>query len=220
MRKQELTTKYTMIAMFSAIAFVVMSIGRVPMMSIPGLTLKYDPKDIVIIICGFIYGPLSSAIVSVMVSLLEMFTVSDNGMIGMLMNIISSCFFACTAALIYKYKRKLSGAVIGLIIGCIFTSFVMVLWNYLITPIYLNIPTAAITPYLFTFFLPFNLIKGSINAAATMIIYKPVSKLMLTAFHIPVSENAKTVNNKNRFIVIGIAVAVIAMCIGIVFLLK
>lgn len=46
-----------------------------------------------------------------------MFTVSENGLFGFLMNLISSCSFACTAAFIYKKSHKLSGAIAGLLCG-------------------------------------------------------------------------------------------------------
>ncbi|MDD3840683.1 MAG: ECF transporter S component, partial [Clostridia bacterium] len=101
-------------------------------------------------------------------------TVSDTGVIGLIMNIISSCSFACTAAYIYKRKRTLKGAIIGLIIGCLFMTSVMLLWNYLITPIYLGYPRKAVAELLLPAFLPFNLLKGGLNAAITMLLYKPV----------------------------------------------
>ena len=41
---------------------------------------------------------------SVIVSLIEMVTISENGILGCIMNIVSSCSFACTAAVIYKKK--------------------------------------------------------------------------------------------------------------------
>ena len=51
---------------------------------------------------------------------------------------------------------------------------VMLLWNYLITPIYMGYPREAVVKLLVPAFLPFNLIKGGLNAAMTMILYKPV----------------------------------------------
>ncbi|MDD3841014.1 MAG: ECF transporter S component, partial [Clostridia bacterium] len=105
------TKKLTNLAMLSAIAYIVMVVGRIPIV----LFLKYDPKDVIIAIGGFMYGPLSAFVISAVVSFVEMFTVSDTGVIGLIMNIISSCSFACTAAYIYKRKRTLKGAIIGLI---------------------------------------------------------------------------------------------------------
>ena len=207
--------KLTMLAVLSAISFVVMLVGRVPMMSIPGLTLKYDPKDIIIIIGGFMYGPLSAAAISLIVSFFEMIFASETGPIGLLMNVVSSCSFACTAAIIYKYKRTLSGAVTGIISGAVLTAFVMVLWNYLITPIYVGIPRAAVVPFLMPFFLPFNLIKGGINAAAAMIIYKPTARVI--RMFAPSEDSEK--KYESNILVILTAAAVIVICLAMVFLI-
>lgn len=51
---------------------------------------------------------------------------------------------------------------------------VMLLWNYLIAPIYMGYPREAIVELLIPIFLPFNLIKGGLNAAITMLFYKPI----------------------------------------------
>lgn len=91
------------------------------------------------------------------------------------MNIISSCAFSCVAAFIYKKKRTLSGAVIGLVAGVISMSLVMLLWNYLIAPIYMGYPREEIAKLLLPAFLPFNLIKGSLNAGFTFLLYKPIT---------------------------------------------
>ena len=50
----------------------------------------------------------------------------------------------------------------------------MMLWNYLIAPIYMGYPRETIVELLIPAFLPFNLIKGGLNAAITMLLYKPV----------------------------------------------
>ena len=86
------TKKITTTAMLAAIAYVVVVVGRIPVV----LFLKYDPKDIIITLGGLIWGPLTSFIVSVIVSLIEMVTISENGILGCIMNIVSSCSFACT----------------------------------------------------------------------------------------------------------------------------
>ena len=156
--------------MLCAIAYVLAVVGRIPLV----LFLKYDPKDIIIAISGLIFGPLTSFLIALVVSLVEMVTVSENGIIGCSMNIISSCSFACTAAFIYKRKHKLSGALFGLFCGCSCQVVVMMLWNYLIAPIYMGYPREAIVELLIPAFLPFNLIKGGLNAAITMLLYKPI----------------------------------------------
>ena len=117
------TKKLTTISMLAAISYVVMVFGRIPMV----LFLKYDPKDVIITIGGFIYGPMTSAIISLCVSFIEMFTVSDTGFYGLIMNIISTCSFACIASFVYKKKRTLAGALTGLGAATVFMTLVMLL---------------------------------------------------------------------------------------------
>ncbi len=164
------TKKLTTVGMLCAFAYAATVVGRVPLV----LFLKYDPKDIIIVISGLIFGPLTSFSVTLIVSLIEMFTISENGILGFLMNIISSCSFACTAVFVYRKKRKLSGAIIGLFCGWGCMVLVMLLWNYIITPVYMGYPREAVAELLIPVFLPFNLIKGGLNAAITMILYKPI----------------------------------------------
>ena len=89
------------------------------------------------------------------------------------MNVISSCSFACTAAWIHKKKRTFPGAVTGLLCGWLCMVFVMLCWNYFIAPIYMGYPREAVAELLISAFLPFNLIKGGLNAGIAMILYKP-----------------------------------------------
>ena len=62
----------------------------------------------------------------------------------------------------------------GLSLGVIALVIVMLLWNYLITPIYQGVPREVVVSMLPTVFLPFNLAKGGMNMAATLLLYKPV----------------------------------------------
>lgn len=123
---------------------------------------------------GLLFGPFISFVIAVIVSVAEMFTISGTGIWGCLMNIISSCSFACTASCIYRRRRKRYGVTQGLLCGCACQAAVMILWNYLIVPIYMGYPREAAAELLFSVFLPFNLFKGGLNAALTLILYKPV----------------------------------------------
>lgn len=164
------TRRLTTISMLCALAYIAVLVGRVPLV----LFLKYDPKDVVIVIGGFIFGPQISLAISLVVSLVQMVTISGTGILGCVMNIISSCSFACTAAFVYKKKHSLTGAMFGLFCGCICQVAMMMLWNYLIAPIYMGYPREAVVELLLPAFLPFNVVKSGLNAAITMLLYKPV----------------------------------------------
>lgn len=173
MSKQRITTRYmAVVAMFTAISFIAVLIGRI----IPNVAgfLSYDPKDAVIAIAGFLLGPMASVFITVIVSFIEMITISSTGPYGMIMNIVSTCAFTVPAAVFYKKFHSQKGAVAGLGIGVCVLAVCMVIWNYIITPLYMGVPRAQVAGMLIPIFLPFNLIKGGINAALTMLLYKPV----------------------------------------------
>ena len=89
------TKKLTTIGMLCALAYIAVLVGRIPVI----LFLKYDPKDVIIVIGGFLFGPSVSLAVTLIVSVAQMFTISGTGILGCVMNVVSSCSFACTAAL-------------------------------------------------------------------------------------------------------------------------
>ncbi len=198
----ERTKKLTTMAMLCAVAYVVMAVIHLALVpAAPFLT--YDPKDIIITIGGFIYGPLASAIISLIVSLLEMVTISDSGPIGLVMNVLASCSFACTAAFIYKRKQTLAGAALGLLAGIAAMTGMMLLWNYFITPYYMGVPRQAVADMLLPVFLPFNLIKGGLNAAFIMLLYKPLVLALRKGHLVPPSKN--TANGKINWVVLVVS---------------
>ncbi len=190
MEKQKMSTRYmAVIAMFSALSFVAVLLSKV----IPDVMgfLSYEPKDAIIAIAGFIYGPAACLLISVIVSFVEMITISSTGPYGMIMNIVSTCAFTIPAACVYKRFHTQKGAVAGLTAGVAVLAAVMVLWNYIITPLYMGQPREVVAGMLATVFLPFNLIKGGINAGLTLLLYKPVVGALRKARLVEPSKSGK-----------------------------
>ena len=175
-------------SVFCALAFVAVLIGRL----IPNVAgfLSYDPKDAIVAIAGFIYGPLTSVFVSLIVSAVEMVTVSTTGIIGFVMNVISTCAFAVPAVVIYRRFRSMPAAFLGLAVGVLSMSACMLLWNWLITPLYMHDPRATVVGMLVPMFLPFNLIKGGINMGLTPVLYKPIVTALRAARLVPAADSA------------------------------
>ena len=167
------TRKLTLMAMLAAMAYVAMLITR-PLPAVAGF-LSYDLKDVIVAIAGFILGPAAALAITLVVSLLEMVTVSSTGPIGLLMNVLSTASFALPAALMYRKSRTLKRAALGLALGVALMTAVMLAWNYIITPLYMAVPRAVVAGMLLPTFLPFNLVKGGLNAGITMLLYKPLS---------------------------------------------
>ena len=162
--------RMVLLAMLAAVAYLIVSVVRIPVV----LFLSYEPKDVIITIGGFLLGPMASFVISFVVSLLEMVTISQTGPIGALMNLVSTCTFACTAAFVYKKRHTLSGAVLGLAAGSVTMVGAMLLWNWLITPLYMGVSREAVEGLLIPAFLPFNLLKAGLNSAFVLLLYKPL----------------------------------------------
>ena len=213
----EKTKKITIIGMLCAVSYLVMMVGRVPL--VPAVSfLKYDPKDVIIVIGGFIFGPMVSFLISLIVSVVEMLSVSETGSIGLIMTVIATCSFACIAAFVYKKKHTMSGAILGLGLGIICMTAVMLLWNYFITPIYMGYPREAVVELLLPAFLPFNLIKGGINLGITLLVYKPIVTALRKAHLIHESENT---DKKSTYIgTIVVSSFILVSCILFVLVMK
>ena len=137
MKKNQVSASYiTVIAMFAAVSYVLVIISK----AIPNVAgfLSYEPKDAMIVIAGLLFGPLSSVLISLIVSFIEMITISSTGFYGFIMNAIASCAFSVLPAWYYQKNRTKKGAIIGLCGGVICMTAVMLLWNYIITPLYMH----------------------------------------------------------------------------------
>ena len=169
------TKKLTTVGMLCALAVIVNLLIHFPM--IPAVSfLSYDPKDIIIVIGGFIYGPLTAFVMSLITSFLEIFY-RGGTLLDVLINVISTCTFACVASATYKRDHTRNGALLGLAAGTLCCVLSMLLWNYIITPIYFGMPRAAVAAILLPGILPFNLLKCAMNAGVTLFLYKPLVTL-------------------------------------------
>jgi len=209
------TKKITIIAMFCAIAYVAVTFIRIPVVSF----LKYEPKDVIITIGAFMMGPFTGFVISLIVSAVEMFTISDTGPIGLLMNVIATCAFSCTAAYIYKKNHSMKGAVTGLFAGLLLMTASMLLWNYLITPLYMNVPRDVVSAMLVPVFLPFNLLKAGINMALTILLYKPVVTALRKATLLPQGQIGAKKSKINAGVMV-FAFILLATCVLLVLAMR
>lgn len=162
--------------MLIALSYILAVVGRVPLIGF----LKYDPKDVIIVFGGMLFGPWAAVIISVVVSFMEFMTVSSTGIIGLFMNIVASTAFALPPVWLYrKEEGSWRSVCVGAFLGIVSMSVLMLLWNYILTPLYLDIPREAVIQLLLPMILPFNLIKGGANAIFVCVLYKPIVKTLL-----------------------------------------
>lgn len=207
---RELTT----LAMITAIAYVLVATIRIPVV----LFLKYEPKDVIITIGGFLMGPMASLVSSAVVALIEMVTISETGIIGCIMNFLSTCTYACTAALVYRRNHTQKGAVLALAAGTVTMTATMLLWNYLVTPLYMTGTSRSdIAGMLIPVFLPFNLTKSGLNSAITLLLYKPLVTGLRKAGLLPASQGSAAGGRSGVLIFAGL---LLISCILIVLVFQ
>lgn len=210
----------TMIALFCAMSFVVSLILPIKVMF-----LTLDFKDTISTICGMFFGPVSGLFCAIIVPFIE-FTYSDTGVYGLIMNLISSITFVGASTLIYKYKKTLWGAIAGLATAACATVAVMLVANLFITPYYMGVTQDTVIDLIPKLIFPFNLTKSILNASITMLIYKPVSKVLkrmgvAKSFSSSKKNDVRegTIQNKNgkmRSLIVAIASAVVMIVAFIV----
>lgn len=210
--------RLTIIALFCAMSFIVSLIFPI---KVSFLTLDF--KDTISAICGMFFGPVAGLFCAVVVPCIE-FTFSDTGAYGLIMNLLSSIAFVGVSSLIYKYKRSIVGAVVGLLSGAMATVAVMMIANLYITPFYMGVTQEKVISLIPTLILPFNAIKTLLNASVTMLIYKPISRLLKKMGATRAvngestdKEGSKT-HSRGSLIVGIISVAVLVLSLAVLFL--
>lgn len=208
--------KMVILALISAMAYVITFVCRLPIMpSAPFLDLEF--KSAVILIGAYIFGPLSGLVMSFVICLLEMVTFSSTGIIGCIMNILATVSIVCPASLIYKKKRSTSGAIIGIAVGAICMTIAMVLWNYLVTPLYMGIPREVIVDMLIPVFVPFNLIKAGLNGGIALFIFGPLSEALHKTNLIPKQIYAEKSKIFGIVVAVLVSIIIISSCILLIF---
>ncbi len=170
------TKKMAVMAMLAAVSVLLVLI-HIPFPPAP--FLEYDPADIPILIGTFAYGPTAGIIITVVVSIIQGFTLSaSSGIIGIVMHILATGSFALVAGLIYQRKKTRKSAILALGLGVITMTVMMALMNLIFTPIFMGTPVETVAGMLLPIIIPFNLMKASINAVATLLLYKAVSRFI------------------------------------------
>ncbi len=166
-------------AVFAALAYALMLVFHFKVQF-----LTFDLKDAVITIAGLLLGPVAALVISLLVAVLEL-TVSDTGIYGFIMNFASSATFSVVASLVYQYRKRLAGAILGLISAVLALVAVMMALNLVVTPFFMGVSAHDVAAMIPTLFLPFNAVKALANAALVLILYKPVSRAMVAARLLP-----------------------------------
>lgn len=213
--KYDTKTLVTM-AMLTALAYAVMAVCK--LLPKVGGFLSLDAIDAVIGVGGFLFGPAAAAMMIVVEAFIEAITLSTTGWYGFVMNVLSTVLLICPAVMIYRRRGKTGGAVLGLAVGVLFRLLGMIVFNYIITPMYFGMPRAAVADMM-PMIAIFNLVKGTLNAALLMVIYPPVSAVLRRAGLVAPSV-AKEGEEAKKFSYLPLCLSLVVLVAAVVAVLK
>jgi len=195
MNKRMKTRNMVSIAMLAAVAVVLM-LFEFPLPFLPPF-YKIDASELPVIIGAFAMGPLAGVLIELIKVLLNLLLDgTTTAFVGEFANFLIGCSYVVPASLIYYYRKSKKNAVLGLLLGTLTCAVVGCLLNaYLLLPAYskafkmdiealIAMGTAANKAInsMFTFVLfataPLNILKCGLVSVITMLIYKPISRIL------------------------------------------
>ncbi len=190
-RKTNLSVQYmTRIAILGALSAILFMI-EVPVIAF----YKLDVSTLPALLGAFSMGPMAGLAILLIKNLFGLLH-STSMYVGELADFIMGAAYVLPAALIYRYRKSRSTALIGMIVGTVVMTLVAVLVNWkIMIPFYMTaygMPMESIVamaqsamPFVDTEWelllyvtAPFNLLKGVILSALTFLLYKRLSPLL------------------------------------------
>lgn len=189
------TNRMTVIAMLSALAFILMYF-EIPLWFAPSF-YKLDVSEVPVLLGAFMFGPTTGVVIEAVKILLHVVIQgTSTAFVGDFANFIFGCTLVIPASFIYFLKKNKKDAIVGMIVG----SIVFIACGTILNAVYLlpkysvlyGMPmdvligmgtkvNGAITD-VFTFVAfavaPFNLLKSFVISVITAVLYPYVSKIL------------------------------------------
>ncbi len=183
------------VGMLSAVATILM-LFEIPVPFAPSF-YKIDLSELPALIAGFAYGPVAGVMVEfVKIVLKTLVKGTSTAFVGELANFVIGCGLVLPAAVIYRFKKNKKMALISCVVGTLVITIIGPVFNavYLL-PAFAKLygmPLEAIigmgtainpaitsvgTLVIFSV-APLNLLKGLIDSVITLLIYKPLSRIL------------------------------------------
>ena len=192
-KRQKITTNSLVKISVLAVLSYILMLMDFPIPIFPSF-LKLDFSDIPALLGGFALGPVAGVLIQLVKVVLYFLTNSSTGGVGELANFLVGAAYIVPAAAIYHRKKDRTHALIGLILGIVSMTIVGAVTNIYITlPFYsafmpmdaivemgtvVNSKIVDINTLVLYGITPFNLLKGSIIAFVTLVVYKKVSPIL------------------------------------------
>ena len=189
------TRNLVSIAMLAAVAVILM-LFETPLPFLPPF-YKIDASELPVIIGALAMGPLAGVLIELLKVLLNLlFDGTTTAFVGEFANFLIGCSYVVPAALVYYHKKSKKNAIIGMILGTVICVAVGCLLNaFVLLPAYgkafhmeidaliaMGTKVNKAINSMFTFIIfatgPFNILKCGLVSIITVLIYKPISRIL------------------------------------------
>lgn len=183
------------VAVLAAISMLISKL-EVPLWFAPEF-YKLDFSAVFVLLGSFSLGPLAGIVIVVVKNLLKVFIFGTaTSFVGELADIVVLVLLCVPAALIYKRRKSIKTALIGMGVGIICMTVGACVFNYFVLiPFYaklfgmnvdvivgmgsaINSHVTSLRSLIMLMTAPFNLFKGAACSIVTFLLYKRVSKIL------------------------------------------
>ncbi|MBD5584981.1 MAG: ECF transporter S component [Clostridia bacterium] len=173
-------TRIAYIAIFTALSFVLRFLQFSFLPAVPYLQLDFS--DTFVLVCAYALGPVAGMITGVLKEVIYGICFTSTSFVGELANILIMLPMVLIPSILYKKHKGIKSVLIGLTIGGI----VRVIWCFPVNWL-LNFPAflgfnweLGMAMFIKVWYWAelFNLIKTVALAVTTLLLYKPLSKLI------------------------------------------
>lgn len=180
------------VAVLAAISYVLMFI-QVPIPIAPPF-MKVDLADVPALIGGFAMGPWYGVLIQLIKNVFNLTKTTTAG-VGELSNFIVGSTFVLVSSLIYRKNKTKKNSILALVLGVLAMTAVATLSNtFVVFPTYAkamgldleafagmvpgNTLVKSYAGLMIFSIAPFNIVKGTIAAVATELLYKRISPIL------------------------------------------
>jgi riboflavin transporter FmnP len=163
--------------LMAALGVLLMFVLRVPLF--PGVApwLIYEMGDVPAIIAGLMAGPAHGLLVLLVICLVQLVTPMASGIYGLFMHFLASGLLVLIPALLWKRKKTNLNLILGLVLGSVAMTLIMIPMNLIITPLFTNAPVEAVKALLLPAIIPFNLIKACLNSVISFVVFLALKRV-------------------------------------------
>ena len=189
------TREIVMIGMFSAISGILYCFDFA--LPIAPAFYKLDFSELPALIAGFAFGPVAGVMVEFIKVIIKLVIKSTStAFVGDLANYLIGCMLVLPASIIYQYRKSKKQAVIGCVAGTLCMTIFGTAFNALyLLPAFaslygmpldviiemgtaINGSVSGIWSFVALMVAPINIIKGIMDSAITVLIYKKLSPII------------------------------------------